>query len=63
MDIVQRMIALGICKGGPADLLIDSKQQFELINELEIDLGTHKSTKGDCIIVPNHGVFDASRHG
>ena len=55
MDILQRMIALGICKGGPADILMDSKRQFELISELEIDLGTQKSNEGNCIVVPNNG--------
>lgn len=55
MDIIQRMIGLGICEGGPADILINSKQQFRLIDELEIDLAAHKNTDCKCIIVPNNG--------
>ena len=38
MDIVQKLIDLGICEGGPADILMSSKKQIALINDFGIDL-------------------------
>ncbi len=55
MDIVQKLIDLGIREGGPADILLSSKQQFKLINDFEISLEAHKNTQYKCVVVPNNG--------
>ena len=55
MDIVQRLIALGIREDGPADIFLSSKRQFQLINDFQIDLRADKNTQYRCIIAANHG--------
>ena len=55
MDIVQRLIALGIRENGPADILLNSKRQFQLIKDFEIDLRADKNSRYRCMIAPNPG--------
>ncbi len=55
MDIVQRLLALGIKPDGPADILLNSRKQFQLIKDFGIDLQADKDNQYRCMIAPNTG--------
>jgi hypothetical protein len=55
MRIVEKLNAIGIKRGQPADILLDSSKQLMLIHDYDIDTKKDKFTKYRCLISLNTG--------
>jgi len=55
MGIVEKLIAIGIKQGQPADILLDSNKQLKLIHDYGIDTKKDIFTKYRCLISMNNG--------
>ena len=55
MGIVEKLNAIGIKQGQPADILLDSSKQLMLIHDYDIDTKKDKFTKYRCLISLNNG--------
>lgn len=55
MGIVDKLNAIGIRPGQPADILLDSSKQLTLIHDYNIDTKKDKFTKYRCLISLNTG--------
>lgn len=55
MGIVEKLNAIGIKKGQPADILLDSSQQLRLIQDYGIDTRKDRFTRYRCLISLNTG--------
>ena len=55
MRIVEKLNAIGIKQGQPADILLDSSKQLLLIYDYNIDTKKDKFTKYRCLISLNNG--------
>jgi hypothetical protein len=55
MGIVEKLNAIGIRPGEPADILLDSSKQHMLIHDYNIDTKKDKFTKYRCLISLNTG--------
>jgi len=55
MGIVEKLNAIGIKQGQPADILLDSNKQLMLIRDYDIDTREDKFTKYRCLISLNTG--------
>ena len=55
MGIVEKLNAIGIRPGKPADILLDSSKQLVLINDYNIDTKKDKFTEYRCLISLNTG--------
>ena len=55
MGIVEKLNAIGIKQGRPADILLDSRKQIMLIHDYGIDTKKDKFTKYRCLISLNTG--------
>ena len=56
MGIVEKLTAIGIKQGQPADILLDSSKQLMLIHDYNIDTKKDKFTKYRCLISLNPGL-------
>lgn len=55
MGIVEKLNAIGIKQGQPADILLDSSKQLMLIHDYDINTKKDKFTKYRCLISLNTG--------
>jgi hypothetical protein len=55
MGIVEKLSAIGIKPGQPADILLDSSKQLNLIHDYNIDTKKDRFTKYRCLISLNTG--------
>ncbi len=55
MGIVEKLNAIGIKQGQPADILLDSSKQLELIHDYGIDTKKDRFTRYRCLISLNTG--------
>jgi len=55
MGIVEKLNEIGVKPGQPADILLDSSKQIELIRDYDIDTKRDKFVKYRCVISLNSG--------